>query len=106
MKSERPKLNMTRAFALAAAALSLVAVAQAAPNYKVLYNFTGSDGAGPYGGVIVDRNGNLYGTTSAGGTGSCRVGCGTVFELIPQGGGKWTEAVLHNFNSNGDGYGP
>ena len=53
---------------------------------KVLTSFTGKSGAFPYGGVIFDAAGNLYGTTSQGGstynkrTGN---GSGTVFELIP-----------------------
>jgi len=44
-----------------------------------LHDFTGSDGAYPLGGVILDRNGNLYGTTSSGGTD----GAGVVFEITP-----------------------
>ena len=38
----------------------------------VLYNFqAGSDGKNPYGGVTMDAEGNLYGTTVSGGGGSC-----------------------------------
>jgi uncharacterized repeat protein (TIGR03803 family) len=46
----------------------------------------GSDGSYPLGGVTLDRNGNLYGTTSAGGTGRRCVGsgCGVVWEVTPQ----------------------
>jgi len=44
-----------------------------------------SDGANPVGGMVQDPNGALYGTTSAGGNGSCSVngsvGCGTVFSI-------------------------
>jgi uncharacterized repeat protein (TIGR03803 family) len=48
--------------------------------YNLLYEFTGgTDGALPYDGVILDRNGNLYGTASAAGA----RGHGTVFELTP-----------------------
>jgi len=82
----------------------------------VLYVFKGvnyNDGNTPQGGLIFDQAGNLYGTTSYGGSGSCqlfggRVGCGTVFELVPpkQKGGKWTEKVLHSFQSGKDGYFP
>ena len=53
--------------------------------YKVLYRFMGDpDGARPYSGLI-DMDGLLYGTTSAGGNGSCSGlgGCGTVFEFNP-----------------------
>jgi uncharacterized repeat protein (TIGR03803 family) len=55
----------------------------------VLHNFAGgSDGKHPYGGLILDAAGNLYGTTSGGGTS----GFGIVFKI---GAGK--EKVLHSF---------
>jgi uncharacterized repeat protein (TIGR03803 family) len=62
----------------------------------VLHNFNknGKDGAYPYAGLIVDANGNLYGTTWEGG----KFGDGTVFELSPKTGGGWTETILHNFD--------
>lgn len=64
----------------------------------VLYNFgaTPSDGLHPWGGVKMDANGNLFGTTLDGGV----FGKGSVFKLSPPAtpGGKWTEAVLFNFN--------
>jgi uncharacterized repeat protein (TIGR03803 family) len=64
----------------------------------VLYSFTGgSDGGNPLGGVIMDGDGNLYGTTKNGGAGLL----GTVFKLTP---GK--EKVLHSFTTGGDGANP
>ncbi len=56
--------------------------------YTDLYNFTGgADGGEPYGGVALDNQGNLYGTTWIGGSGhNCYdgdVGCGVVWELTP-----------------------
>src|SRR6202035_1004255 len=46
-----------------------------------------------------DTAGNLYGTTSVGGgTGCLGEGCGTVFELAPDG----TETVLSRFERAGD----
>lgn len=58
---------------------------------NTLYSFQGaSDGYNPVGGLIFDAAGNLYGTTSFGGSG----GGGTVFELSPSGGG-WTFALLY-----------
>ena len=68
---------------------------------KVLYSFNETDGAYPEAGLILDASGNLYGTTVGGGTN----GDGTVFELTPEGGGSWTEKVLHNFNGM-DGFAP
>jgi uncharacterized repeat protein (TIGR03803 family) len=66
----------------------------------LLYSFQGgSDGESPHAGLIKDRRGNFYGTTSGGGVN----GLGTVFKLAPDG----TESVLHSFSStNGDGYVP
>lgn len=62
----------------------------------VLYSFTGGDdGRNPRGGVIMDADGNLYGTTEAGGTGFA----GTVFKLKPDG----KEKVLYSFTDGGDG---
>ncbi len=57
-----------------------------------------ADGADPSGGVVMDRSGNLYGTTETGGTGgtSCnQYGCGTVFRITPDG----KEKVLYSFCS-------
>jgi uncharacterized repeat protein (TIGR03803 family) len=57
----------------------------------ILYNFSGgSDGSQPYGGLIFDATGNLYGTTYQGGTSNA----GTVYELTPGKGGTWSETVL------------
>lgn len=61
---------------------------------KVLFTFTGSDGEAPDASLIFDRAGNLYGTTSQGGTN----GYGTVFKLSPSASGTWTETVLHSFD--------
>ena len=59
----------------------------------ILYNFTdGSDGADPFGGLIFDGAGNLYGSTTIGGSS----GGGTIFELSPSGGG-WTLQTLCSF---------
>ena len=72
----------------------------------ILYSFTGSaDGAQPSAGLIFDASGNLYGTTNFGGSGSCNLGCGTVFKLTPASGG-WTETVLYTFTSGSDGREP
>ncbi len=54
----------------------------------------GKDGLNPTGGVSLDSQGNLYGTTYSGGT----KGGGTVWKLAPQSDGTWAETVLHNFD--------
>jgi len=66
---------------------------------KTLYSFAGGkDGASPQGGLVLDAEGNLYGTTQTGGTGTgChKAACGTVFELSAAG-STWTKATLYNF---------
>ena len=82
----------------------------------VLYVFKGNasnDGTTPFGGLVIDSAGNLYGTTGYGGTGGCillgsKLGCGTVFELSPPPtqGGAWTETILYSFKGGKDGYLP
>jgi len=82
----------------------------------VLHNFQGNksgDGTSPGGGLVIDKAGNLYGTTGYGGTGGCvllgsKEGCGTVYELSPPKvkGGAWTEKVLYSFKGGKDGYVP
>jgi len=60
---------------------------------SVIYNLTGAaDGVRPLGGVIFDTSGNLYATTSNGGSGNG----GTVFELIPSG-GSWNFNLIYSF---------
>ena len=70
----------------------------------VLHSFDYTDGASPDAGLIEDASGNLYGTTSNGGTGLSWLcaGCasGTVFKLSPNGNG-YTETVLYSFCSQG-----
>jgi uncharacterized repeat protein (TIGR03803 family) len=69
----------------------------------ILHSFESSEGAGLWGGVILDAKGNLYGTASSGGVSpSC---CGTVYELTPSG-GTWTATVLHSFGDGTDGNSP
>ncbi|MFZ0320066.1 MAG: choice-of-anchor tandem repeat GloVer-containing protein [Candidatus Sulfotelmatobacter sp.] len=65
----------------------------------VLYSFgSAPDGTTPVAGLTFDKAGNLYGTTSAGGT----YGYGTIFQLI-QAGGDWTENIIHEFQDGDDG---
>ena len=45
-----------------------------------LHNFTGGDGANPISNVVMDANGNLYGTTAYGGDTCQDRGCGVVRE--------------------------
>jgi uncharacterized repeat protein (TIGR03803 family) len=61
-------------------------------NFKILHAFgLGNDGGGLYDSVILDSNGNVYGTTSGGGAHDD----GTVFQLKPTSKGTWKESILH-----------
>jgi len=80
--------------------LLLVAGASATSKEEVIYSFQGgSDGAGPVSDLVADAAGNLYGTTTAGGSG-CN--CGTVFELMQTKDG-WKEQVMYSFTGGSDG---
>ena len=71
----------------------------------VLHTFdnNGTDGFYPNGGMVIDSQGNLYGTTWGGGNGNGTSGVGTVFKVASDG----TETILHNFSSTGaDGWEP
>lgn len=70
----------------------------------VLWSFGATgDGQTPVSHLIFDAVGNLYGTTSGGGT----YGGGTVFQLVPVGGGRWSENILFSFGPDPfNGYAP
>jgi hypothetical protein len=75
----------------------------------VIYSFTGvnGDGAYPGAGVILGKNGEIYGTTQYGGSATSgspcsffgTTGCGTMFALTPPEtlGGAWAETILYSF---------
>jgi uncharacterized repeat protein (TIGR03803 family) len=59
---------------------------------ETLHNFTcGADGRNPYGGVVMDSQGNLFGTAWLDGAG------GLVYELVNHGGGSYTFEAIHTF---------
>jgi hypothetical protein len=79
-------------------------------SYKVLYSFgPAPDGNAPNA-SLVDVGGTLYGTTTGGGSNTCRGGytypyyfsCGTVFSITTDG----TEKVLYSFGPTPDGNTP
>src|SRR5271156_2005384 len=70
-----------------------------AQTFNVAYSFRGgSDGENPLDGLVSDGEGNLYGTTNAGGTGFS----GTVFKFSKAG----AETVLYTFAGGSDGINP
>jgi uncharacterized repeat protein (TIGR03803 family) len=68
----------------------------------VLHRFSLRDGFLPYGGLVLDSQSNLYGTTFAGGANCLPGGCGTVYKLDETG----KETVLYSFSGGTDGEQP
>jgi uncharacterized repeat protein (TIGR03803 family) len=67
-----------------------------------LYSFKDQpDAASPYGGLIFDKSGNLYGTTYYAGANDV----GTVYKLTHSN-GAWTESVIYSFKGGSDGDSP
>src|SRR5579863_6677686 len=96
--------SMTNRARLLLLILTLAATASAEWNENVLYSFQGGADAGsvPAGGVVFDKQGNLYVATADGGPQSCApIGgaCGTVYELSPpvKKGGAWTATLIRMF---------
>jgi uncharacterized repeat protein (TIGR03803 family) len=97
------RLPLLALFIAALAALvAFITATPAAAQETMLHSFNnnGKDGQDPFGGLVFDSSGNLYGTTLQGGV----HGGGTVFELRPTTGGGWTETVLHSFGNGSDGF--
>jgi hypothetical protein len=70
--------------------------------FNLLYNFQGgADGWSPSSPLVLDRNGDLYGTTFYGGNAQT-AGNGTVFELKRAASG-WSESILYAFTGGTDG---
>ena len=63
-----------------------------------LFGFNGANGESPYSGVILDAQGNFYGTASAGGA----AGQGVLYEVNASG----VESVVYNFTGGADGGNP
>ncbi len=64
-------------------------------DYAALHRFDGRDGAFPNSAVVLDEQGNVYGTTTNDGA----FGCGTVFQLSPEAKGGWTYNVRYNLRT-------
>ena len=95
------KVQSLRAvFGLLTLAIISSAVQALGATEGIRWNFgNGMDGAAPEAGPILDKRGNLYGTTATGGADVGPSGGGTVFELTPNG----DESILWNFGNGADG---
>jgi uncharacterized repeat protein (TIGR03803 family) len=69
----------------------------------VVYTFKGQNGANPVSTINIDSAGNLYGTFSTGGRGSCDFGiCGGVFRLSPEGDGMSESSFFFDGEDGGN----
>jgi uncharacterized repeat protein (TIGR03803 family) len=76
---------------LLAAVLLIANSAYAGSTFKVLRSFhCDPSGCGPTGGLVLDDEGNLYGTTGGGGDADA-----TIFRLSLSSGGRWTYDLLY-----------
>lgn len=102
MKLRSPLKTLRNQLRYATVLLILACCALAENRFQNLYKFTGgNDGWAPLAGLVSDANGDMYGTTVAGGDERC----GTVFELL-HGDGAWSEKVLYSFTCGSDGTNP
>lgn len=69
---------------------------------QLLYSFSGDNYWGPAGNMVMDPEGNLYGTTVKDGA----YGAGSIFELTPSSDGLWNYSTLYNFTGALDGAQP
>ena len=71
---------------------------------QVLHRFAQykNDGQAPDAGVVMDSEGQLYGTTTYGG----KYQNGTIYKLTRDKAGKWHENILYSFRDVGDGGAP
>jgi len=87
-------MSIRSLFVLFAAFGLTLSTAHANP-YRIVHAFTATDGVNPYGGLVMDAAGNLYGTTRWGGNGTLCYGggCGTIYKITPEG----DESIVYNF---------
>jgi uncharacterized repeat protein (TIGR03803 family) len=83
------KLKCGKRWYAVLALCATTSVALPAQTLTTLFSFDGTDGAGPFAGLVQAANGELYGTTGQGGTN----GDGTIFKIAPSG----TLTTLYNF---------
>jgi uncharacterized repeat protein (TIGR03803 family) len=96
MRSKRLSVGMRATVAIFM--VTLFGTCTCAAGQEILHSFSGNhtDGSYPYGGLVSDALGNLYGTTAHGGA----YHLGTVFELEHSAGGSWTETLLYSFGTH------
>ena len=74
-----------------------------AGKFRIFHQFTGqADGYAPNGPLLINTDGNFYGTTAQGGVVTGGTGQGVLFRITPAG----VFSVIHTFTGGSDGYGP
>jgi len=112
MKAKRNLAEVVTVLAVGAASLTMATTCAVAQTETVLFSFgappaPSRGGTYPFGKLVLDSKGSLYGTTLYGGHsdncdgGDGQTSCGVAFQLAPKAGGSWTERVLHTFSNNG-----
>ncbi|HEY1615525.1 MAG TPA: choice-of-anchor tandem repeat GloVer-containing protein [Rhizomicrobium sp.] len=97
--SARFTRSIASCLVLTSMAFALPSAALAKAKLTVLHSFAGgADGASPYSTLIMDKKGDLYGTTLAGGSANL----GTVFKISKKG----VETIIHSFIGGNDGASP
>jgi uncharacterized repeat protein (TIGR03803 family) len=94
------KLSWWKTISLLCFSCAVAAIGSPAQTFKTLFNFDVTNGWDPNGVLIQGTDGNFYGITTGGGTGSCIFGCGTIFKITP--GGVLT--TLYSFNNSDGSY--
>ncbi len=96
----KPGTALKPMFAAAAIALMMISGAWGSTEQVLLsFNAFAGDGIGPQANVVFDAKGNLYGSTGGGGANTL----GTIFQLVPDGAGGWTENIIWDFTGGTDG---
>jgi uncharacterized repeat protein (TIGR03803 family) len=105
MKFKSFPRSLKRSVAAVAVILVFATSASAAHQYKILHDFLAKPASAPFGSMVADAAGNLYGVASNYRSPTCGSSqhCGAVFKLTSGSGGKWTYSILHVFKgSDGD----
>ena len=79
--------------------LFVLVAAAGAQTYSILTSFDGTNGSSVAATPLIDGSGNVFGTTTYGGSS----GCGVVYELVNNGGGRYTNTTLYTFTCGDDG---
>jgi len=91
-------LSIARMFrSLAAAAIAFVIIGAALPARAQINTLATLPSLTTYASLLPQPSGKFFGVDNEGGLAFCNLGCGGVFELLPESGGTWRKNYLHVF---------